>query len=192
MQEPENDEYMYGGGAGVSFPGEDGQNQYDDSGTPPPVVAAYLNGALATYFGYQNWGAERTDFPANLHPDIWEGRIKRVWTGIEGFTTDALPLVGPLSEQFTKRTVQNPAAGSEWVSAGFNGEGMDYAWLSGKGLSEMIRNHMATNATSNESLFEWFPKAFLPTEARLRKQNGTAAVARREVGRNGRQGSSEL
>ncbi|KAK7981310.1 DAO-domain-containing protein [Apiospora saccharicola] len=193
VQEPENNEYMYGGGAGVSFPGQGSENQYDDSRLPPPVVAAYLNGALPTYFGYQNWGPERTDFPADLHPDaIWAGRTKRVWTGIEGFTTDAFPLVGPLSEQFTNRKVQNPAAGSEWVSAGFNGEGMDYAWLSGKGLSEMIRNHMANNATNEEALFEWFPKAFLPTEARLRKQNGTAAMGRREVGRNSRRGLGEL
>lgn len=180
---------MYGGGAGVSFPGKDSQGQYDDSGTPPPVVAAYLNGALPTYFGYQNWGAERTDFPANLHPDIWAGRTKRVWTGVEGFTTDAFPLVGPLAEQFTKRPVKDPAAGQEWVAAGFNGEGMDYAWLSGKGLSQMIRNHMA-NAT-NESLFEWFPQVFLPTEARLRKPNDTA-VMRRDGGRNSRRDVSEL
>ncbi|KAK7928920.1 FAD dependent oxidoreductase-domain-containing protein [Apiospora marii] len=189
VQEPEHGEYMYGGGAGVSFPGEDDRDQYDDSGTPPSVVAAYLNGALPTYFGYQNWGAERTDFPADLHPDIWAGRTKRVWTGVEGFTTDALPLVGPLAEQFTQRPVKNPAAGQEWVSAGFNGEGMDYAWLSGKGLGQMIRNHMA-NAT-NEPLFEWFPTAFLPTEARLQKQNGTAA-RRRDVGRNGRRDLGEL
>ncbi|KAK8050848.1 FAD dependent oxidoreductase [Apiospora rasikravindrae] len=182
VQNPENGEYMFGGGAGIPEP--ENINQYDDSVFPAAATASYLNGALPTYFGYQNWGAERTDFPADLHQDvIYPGRTKRVWTGVEGFTTDAFPFVGPLSQKFTNRAVKNRAAGGEWVSAGFNGEGMDYAWLSGKGLSEMIRNHMA-NAT-NEPLYEWFPQAFLPTQERLRKQNSTS-VARRDVDRSSR------
>ncbi|KAK7957354.1 uncharacterized protein PG986_006576 [Apiospora aurea] len=191
VQNPENGEYMFGGGAGIPEPPEGSRSQYDDSVFPAPATASYLNGALPAYFGYPNWGAERTDFPTDLHQDvIYPGRTKRVWTGVEGFTTDALPFVGPLTEQFTNRAVRSPAAGGEWVSAGFNGEGMDYAWLSGKGLSEMIRNHMA-NAT-NEALYEWFPTAFLPTQERLRKPNSTTSVARRSAGRDSRRGQSEL
>ncbi|KAK8079376.1 DAO-domain-containing protein [Apiospora hydei] len=191
VQNPENGEYMFGGGAGIPEPPEGSRNQYDDSVLPAPATASYLNGALPAYFGYRNWGPERTDFPADLHQDvIYPGRTKRVWTGVEGFTTDALPFVGPLSKEFTNRAVRSPAAGGEWVSAGFNGEGMDYAWLSGKGLSEMIRNHMA-NAT-NEALYEWFPTAFLPTQERLRKQNSTTSVVRRSAGRGSRRGQFEL
>ncbi|KAK8091350.1 FAD dependent oxidoreductase [Apiospora phragmitis] len=165
VQEPEHGEYMFGGGAGLPDEPAAGRDPYDDSGNPAPPSP---------------------HFPADLHPDvIYLGRTKRVWTGVEGFTADAFPLVGPLSAQQTQRTIKNPAAGREWVSAGFNGEGMDYAWLSGKGLSEMIRNHMA-NAT-DEALFRWFPKAFLPTEERLGKRNSTT-MARRSVDRHSRLG----
>lgn len=181
VQQPEHGEYMFGGGAGVeSSSGGGERDAYDDSGTPAQVVAAYLDGALPTYFGYENWGAERSDFPADAGPDVYAGRTKRVWTGVEGFTADELPLVGPLSASQTNRTVRNPAAGGEWVSAGFNGEGMDYAWLSGRAVGEMILSRMAN--TTDEALFEWFPKAFLPTEERLIKRNATS-MARRGLGR---------
>ncbi|KAK8092501.1 hypothetical protein PG999_014700 [Apiospora kogelbergensis] len=181
VQQPEHGEYMFGGGAGVeSSSGGGERDAYDDSGTPAQVVAAYLDGALPTYFGYENWGAERSDFPADAGPDVYAGRTKRVWTGVEGFTADELPLVGPLSETQTNRTARNPAAGGEWVSAGFNGEGMDYAWLSGRAVGEMILSRMAN--TTDEALFEWFPKAFLPTEERLIKRNATS-MARRGIGR---------
>ncbi|KAK7998449.1 ADP-ribosylation factor GTPase-activating protein GCS1 [Apiospora arundinis] len=183
VQNPEFGEYIVGGGAGISQTDKASDlSPYDDSGFPARPLAAYLNGALSSYFGYDNWGAERTDYPTNLHKDIYQGRTKRTWTGIEGFTADQLPLVGPLSTQQTQRAVANPAAGKEWVTAGYNGEGMTYAWLSGKALSQMLQSHQA-NKTTDEALFEWFPKAFLPSDARLQKQNTTAT--RRSITRRG-------
>ncbi|KAK6819361.1 hypothetical protein PG987_015844 [Apiospora arundinis] len=108
VQNPEFGEYIVGGGAGISQTDKASDlSPYDDSGFPARPLAAYLNGALSSYFGYDNWGAERTDYPTNLHKDIYQGRTKRTWTGIEGFTADQLPLVGPLS------TPADPTRGGE-------------------------------------------------------------------------------
>ncbi|KXJ93395.1 FAD dependent oxidoreductase-domain-containing protein [Microdochium bolleyi] len=181
VHQPENNEFMFGGGAGLASvappTATDPALRYADNVTTmSPIYEAYLGGVLPTYFGYEAYGAERTDYPDNgTGSGIWPGRMKRVWNGVEALTRDALPVVGPLDERFSNRTVlANPGKGREWVTTGFNGEGMAYTWLSGKGLSEMIRNHGGRDNSSSDAVFEWFPRAFLLTEERLKRAAGVA------------------
>ena len=53
--------------------------------------------------------------------------VKAVWTGVMGFTTDGLPLIGQLPRAATLRE-----GDEEWIATGDNGYGMANAWLSGK------------------------------------------------------------
>lgn len=59
--------------------------------------------------------------------------VLAAWTGIMGFTSDSLPLVGLLPGEATSRSGQR-----EWIAAGFNGYGMANAWLCGKHIAEQV------------------------------------------------------
>ncbi|KAF9880305.1 putative FAD dependent oxidoreductase [Colletotrichum karsti] len=169
VQMPRNGEYMFGGGIegdepGTAFP--------SDSGPPNHAAVSYLNGALPNYFGYDTYGAERTDFPETSDANVWPGRTKRVWVGIEGSSSDSRPYVGRLPETATNRAIRNTTSGGEWVSAAFDVEGMCFAWLCGRALSQMIKTGSSgTNSTAG--LPDWFPQSFLVTEERLSKGNIT-------------------
>jgi glycine/D-amino acid oxidase-like deaminating enzyme len=69
-------------------------------------------------------------------PMIWKDAAPvqplKVWSGIMGFTSDGLPLVGKLSRSLTDRS-----GDGEWMAAGFNGHGMDKCWLSGEAIARM-------------------------------------------------------
>ncbi|POS76610.1 hypothetical protein DHEL01_v204999 [Diaporthe helianthi] len=177
VQMPRNGEYMFGGdvvGGGVGVEGVVGDGHataatvvLSDAGPPSHITASYLNGALPSYFGYENWGAERTDFPQDAAgPNIYSGRTKRVWVGIEGTARDGRPFVGRLPDSATTRPVKNASAGGEWVSAAFDGEGMCFAWLCGRALSQMILSG-ASGGQEAAVVPEWFPRSFLVTEERL-------------------------
>ncbi|KAJ0328453.1 hypothetical protein COL922a_013207 [Colletotrichum nupharicola] len=172
VQMPRNGELMFGGGIegdkpGTTFP--------SDSGPPSHTAVSYLNGALPNYFGYDTWGSERTDFPETSDANVWRGRTKRVWVGIEGSSSDSRPFVGRLPETATKRPAKNATSGGEWVSAAFDGEGMCFAWLCGRALSEMIKaGSFGMNSTAG--LLDWFPQSFLVTGDRLTERN----ITRRE------------
>ncbi|KAJ5671077.1 FAD dependent oxidoreductase superfamily protein, partial [Penicillium longicatenatum] len=79
--------------------------------------------------------------------------VKKMWSGIMGFTADGLPLVGKLSESVTGR-----AGEDEWIAAGYNGHGMDKSWLTGESLAEMV---------SGKDIPVGFPKAYFLTDERL-------------------------
>ena len=67
--------------------------------------------------------------------------LERVWTGILGFTGDEMPFVGKLPDYITKRDGKRSGSSKEegeWVAAGFNGEGMVWAWLSGTAVAVMM------------------------------------------------------
>lgn len=191
VQMPRNGEYMFGGdivGGGFGGGGEgaaEGNNTtapvLSDAGPPAHITASYLNGALSSYFGYENWGAERTDFPqdeAGSH--VFPGRTKRVWVGIEGGSRDGRPFVGRLPGSATARPAQNVSAGGggEWVSAAFDGEGMCFAWLCGRALSQMIASG-ASGGQEAAGVPEWFPRSFLVTEERLANRSVTRREAHR-------------
>ncbi|KAL3302209.1 FAD dependent oxidoreductase [Colletotrichum asianum] len=172
VQMARNGELMFGGGIegdepGTTFP--------SDSGPPSHTAVSYLNGALPNYFGYDTWGSERTDFPETSDANVWRGRTKRVWVGIEGSSSDSRPFVGRLPETATKRPAKNATSGGEWVSAAFDGEGMCFAWLCGRALSEMIKAG-SSGPNSIAGLPDWFPHSFLVTGDRLSERN----ITRRE------------
>lgn len=77
---------------------------------------------------------------------------QKVWSGIMGFTSDGLPLVGRLTSDLTQREGQQ-----EWIAAGFNGHGMDKCWLTGESLATMILGSPDLKG---------LPKAFLLTPER--------------------------
>ncbi|KAH7133784.1 FAD dependent oxidoreductase-domain-containing protein [Dactylonectria macrodidyma] len=90
-------------------------------------------------------------------PHIWKDATPvaplAVWSGIMGFTADGMPLVGRLSEGLTGR-----AGSGEWISAGFNGHGMDKCWLSGEAVARMALG---------ERDIPGFPRAYLLNDERL-------------------------
>ncbi|KAL1868884.1 hypothetical protein Daus18300_005720 [Diaporthe australafricana] len=178
VQMPRNGEYMSGGDIGMGGGGEESNTTtLSDAGPPSHITASYLNGALSSYFGYKNWGPERTDFPQEAAvTGVFPGRTKRVWVGIEGSSRDSRPFVGLLPQSATTRPMRNASLGAEWMSAAFDGEGMCFAWLCGRALSQMI---MSGGSGKQEAagVPEWFPRSFLVTEQRLASRN----VTRREA-----------
>jgi glycine/D-amino acid oxidase-like deaminating enzyme len=71
------------------------------------------------------------------------------WTGIMGFTIDDLPIVGRVPYSISGRSLRTERS-NEWVAAGFCGSGMEYCWLTGKAVAEMV-------LTGNEDIGDWFP-----------------------------------
>lgn len=134
------------GGGLVNAP-DLGLDEYgtSDGSALNPIISNYLHGATPRYFGRQNWGED--------HPD---GRIRKEWTGIMGFSSDGFPFVGEM-----------PGRPGLWVSAGFQGHGMVLCWLCGKALSEMM------SGRDGEDLRAWFPDAFRVSDERfLRRLDG--------------------
>ncbi|KAH0427997.1 FAD dependent oxidoreductase [Colletotrichum camelliae] len=155
VQMPRNGELMFGGG----IEGDEPSTTFpSDSGPPSHTAVSYLNGALSNYFGYDTWGSERTDFPETSDANVWRGRTKR-----------------RLPEAATRRPAKNVTSGGEWVSAAFDGEGMCFAWLCGRALSEMIKAG-SSGLNSTAGLPDWFPQSFLVTKNRLSERN----ITRRE------------
>ncbi|KAJ0120771.1 hypothetical protein J7T55_015504 [Diaporthe amygdali] len=106
VQMPRNGEYMFGGD--INTGSANTPDILSDSGPPDHITASYLNGALSNYFGYTNWGPERTDFPQGaMDANVYPGRTKRVWVGIQGSSWDSRPFLGRLPQSFTKRPVNN-------------------------------------------------------------------------------------
>ncbi len=59
-----------------------------------------------------------------------EPEVRRIWSGIMGFTGDAMPFVGRLTEKMAEKKDSD----QEWITAGFNGYGIDKCWLTGEAL----------------------------------------------------------
>ena len=75
------------------------------------------------------------------------------WSGIMGFSSDGLPLVGQLTQALTGREGEG-----EWIAAAFNGYGMANCLLSGESLVSMILKDRASD----------IPGAYGLSEKRLR------------------------
>ncbi|KAL3953403.1 hypothetical protein ACCO45_013346 [Purpureocillium lilacinum] len=80
--------------------------------------------------------------------------VKKVWSGIMGFTADRLPLIGRLPQSTTRR-----GGDGEWIAAGFNGFGMPLCWSSGEAVARLM--------LGDDDVNEFLPDVFLATEARL-------------------------
>lgn len=116
----ESGEIFLGGGLGQAYLHglHEVGNVRDDVNSP--LALAHLSGIINAV-----WGKDERQ-SASSH-------VLAAWTGVMGFTTDGLPMVGRLSKEATSREGQ-----SEWIAAGFNGYGMANAWLSGKHIADQL------------------------------------------------------
>ncbi|KAM3420855.1 hypothetical protein BST61_g4094 [Cercospora zeina] len=97
--------------------------------------------------------------PKIFHKGWPEGQapeVRKVWSGIMGFTPDAMPWVGEIPESITGRP-----AGGEYIAAGFNGYGMPLCWGCGEAVAKMLLG-------KKDEVMEWLPENFLITNARLK------------------------
>ncbi|KAL9619758.1 MAG: hypothetical protein Q9160_005689 [Pyrenula sp. 1 TL-2023] len=182
VQMPRDGVLMYGGDAGFKDENE-ALDPMDDSAPPNHFAVSYLNGALPNYFGYDTWGAERTDYVPEDPDSTFPGRTKRVWTGIEGGSRDGRPFVGRLSTNITQRPSPADGYGGEWVSAAYDGEGMCFAWLCGKALSAMIIGDELKEEGRNQTVLvpEWFPEAFTVPESRMEETPRSSPSIKRRM-----------
>lgn len=109
-----------------------------------------LQSMLSTEFGAETWKGGQGP------------TVKSKWSGIMGFTTDGVPLVGRLPEDATGRR-----EGGEWIAAGFNGYGMGNCWLSGEALAGMMRG---------EDVSGWLPECYRPDVERLQSLRSNKAA----------------
>ncbi|KAF8999557.1 FAD dependent oxidoreductase [Hymenopellis radicata] len=143
-------EFMFGAGVAA----EVGGSAFFDA-----IGCAYLGGALATYFG-EHWGGESTEDEQDSQFEA--GRVKKAWSGILGISADMMPWVGKLPSKISGRPTFKDHA--EWIVAGFTGEGMTHAWISGKALASMILGR-----EEEEKLSTWFPEIYRATEKRWKR-----------------------
>lgn len=161
---------LLGGGFGQSKKqGLDQLGIYDDSKVDS-LTAAHILGIMPTLFEPGNWGG---------HTD---GRANKVWTGLVAITADFLPFVGRLDARLTGRKPTTPERGAgqgqtgEWTAAGFVGDGMVWAWLSGTALGVMISGSAdedlpAVPGRPAGRLSEWFPEELCPTVERIKRMD---------------------
>ncbi|KAF5314486.1 hypothetical protein D9619_011769 [Psilocybe cf. subviscida] len=150
-----NGEMMFGGRTGVSF--LDNIGVFDDN-TTTFADQAHLAGALERYFA-DTWDEEGSESADGQEPEPgldstannpkWgKGRVKAAWSGILGLSADFMPWVGQVPQSVSGRA--SPLSGpssekpgvflappGEWICAGYTGEGMTHAWLSGRSLARM-------------------------------------------------------
>ncbi|EMD93827.1 hypothetical protein COCC4DRAFT_65959 [Bipolaris maydis ATCC 48331] len=160
---------MIGGGFKRSLKqGIDQVGLYDDGSVLDPLTITHIAGI----------------FPAIFHPKWGAGsELKQMWPGIIGLTGDSLPFVGRLNAKLTGRDIKKRKGRSdgdahcgEWIAAGFCGEGMVWAWLSGAALGIMIAGTEEDDLPEDPGrpggkLAEWFPHELLISDQRLRSAN---------------------
>ncbi|WPH03555.1 FAD dependent oxidoreductase [Acrodontium crateriforme] len=148
-QSAQSGEIFLGGGflqADMRGLGELGNINDDEQST---LALAHLNGIMNTVAGQGN----------EAHDEM-----KAAWTGIMGFTTDGLPLVGKLPREASLRS-----GDGEWIAAGFNGYGMVNTWLCGKHIADLI-----LGKTDPEHV----PAAYAISAERLAKMGANVAAER--------------
>jgi len=157
---------MIGGGFVRSLKqGIDQVGRYNDGPQLDLLTAAHIAGV----------------FPAVFHPKWGAGaELKQMWSGIIGLTGDYMPFVGRLDAKLTgrdikarKRVASDKDSCGEWIAAGFSGEGMVWAWLSGAALGIMIAGSEEEDLPEapgrpGGKLSEWFPKELLVSKERMR------------------------
>lgn len=170
---------MLGGGFTRSRKnGLDHIGYYDDGRPVDALTATHVMGVFPAIF-MPNWGSG--------------SEVKKIWTGIIGFTGDLIPLVGRLENKLTGRNLPdrdvrkqgeedkgkggNPSAfqrqePGEWLAAGFSGEGMVWAWLCGTALGIMMAGSQGddvpqTPGRPGGKLDSWFPWELLVSMERL-------------------------
>lgn len=187
-QEPSCEgELLFGGGAVQGGRIALSELGVSDDSAYNMAMASYIQGALPEFLGRANWGAEgvpNTPQAGEAPPPWASGRVKALWTGIMGFSTDLQPWVGRVPSDVSGRAVPMPthrpvtsasplekdaalqslADPGEWVSAGYSGEGMVHAWLCAHALALML-----LGLEEEQSVPTWFPDEFRLTKTRLRR-----------------------
>ncbi|KAG5650074.1 hypothetical protein H0H81_000880 [Sphagnurus paluster] len=141
-----------------------------DDGDWDVKTGEYLKHALGEYFD-PGKTREKTKPEEEERP---EDRVRAVWSGILGMSVDMKPWVGRVPSVVSgRRAPQAPAnsgssgrtaAPGEWMAAGYSGEGMVHAWLSGKALAHMV---LGVDEKGSGELDGWFPEVFRVNERRL-------------------------
>ncbi|KAJ5743107.1 hypothetical protein N7533_010209 [Penicillium manginii] len=167
-QRPGEGELMVGGGVVQSE--EKGMEEFgiwrDDQISYR--ILAYLYGIMPTMFGTNSWGVDEAPRP------------KQAWTGCMGFTPDLLPYVGKLEHSLTQRKLEtlsregDKKEAAEWISAGFQGEGMVMAWLSGVAVGLMILGDeddafVECSGIPGGKVKDWLPAEFVCSKRRVDK-----------------------
>ena len=111
-----------------------------DDTTTDAVILKYVEDSAAERFG-SNWGQDQQ-----------EGRLRRAWTGIMGYSSDGFPLIGQL-----------PGEDDLYISASFKGSGMVLCFDSARALFQIMNQ-------DDEALDQWFPKAFRVTPERMKRK----------------------
>ena len=129
-------------GGGLTKGANEGIFEYGtiDDTTTDAVILRYVENSAAERFG-SNWGHD--------HP---EGRLRRAWTGIMGYSSDGFPLIG-----------QMPGEDDLYIAASFQGSGMVLCFESARALDEIMNQ-------DDEALDQWFPKAFRLTRERMQRK----------------------
>ncbi|OTB09447.1 hypothetical protein M426DRAFT_70712 [Hypoxylon sp. CI-4A] len=128
------------GGALVKAP-EEGLEEFGttDDTAFNDIILKSLEDCLPQYYG-DNWGQDDPD-----------GRIRKAWTGIMGYSPDGFPFVGEM-----------PGEKDLWVSSSFQGHGMVLCWMCARALAAMMEGK------DGNELDSWFPEEWKVTEDRLR------------------------
>lgn len=179
IQRPRKLDSVKGQGAEIMIGGgmvQSGRKGFGEFGIASDAETNYLSGChlggvLPMGFGFKNWGE---DAPG--------GRMKSLWSGSLGLTADMMPFVGRLEPSLTGRTppkvsttekiAQLSTHPGEWISAGYNGEGMVNAWLCGVALGLIVIGRTDVIATNilgrpNGKLDDWFPEEYICTYERV-------------------------
>ncbi|KAK3945709.1 putative fad dependent oxidoreductase [Diplogelasinospora grovesii] len=130
-------------GGGLVRAPDDGLLEYGttDDTSINKVISEYLRDSTLRYFG-RDWGE-----------DHLEGRVRRQWTGVMGFSPDGFPFVGEV-----------PDHKGLWVSASFQGHGMVLCWMCARALVAMMGDR------DGEELTSWFPDIFRVNKERMGKR----------------------
>ncbi|KAL8712252.1 MAG: hypothetical protein Q9220_003403 [cf. Caloplaca sp. 1 TL-2023] len=110
-----------------------------DDTTIDPHIGHLVRESAAEYFGLQ-WGDD--------HPD---GKIRKEWTGIMGYSSQGFPLVGAV-----------PHEDNLWIAASFQGSGMVLCFHVAQALVTMMMDKEQGNSLKS------FPRSFRMSEDRLK------------------------
>ncbi|KAI0136940.1 FAD dependent oxidoreductase-domain-containing protein [Xylariales sp. AK1849] len=157
--------------------GIDQVGRYDDSSAGMDALTVNHIGNIFPTVFTPHWGDDQEG-----------GRMKKVWTGIVAVTGDMLPFVGRLDPKLTGRKPKSTRSRAgvpvgEWVSAGYCGDGMVWAWLSGTALGIMLVGSEREKLPEIPGrpagrVEDWFPHELMPTLKRVKKADLASLVER--------------
>ncbi|KAK7457488.1 hypothetical protein CaCOL14_001490 [Colletotrichum acutatum] len=198
-QRPNGDVMLGGGFARSAGEGVDMVGVYDDFGTDGMTIA-HVSGVMSAVFGARWRGdvvrvwsgvlgvtGDMAPFVGRVPASVagFKGKIgssassssisSSSWFGLKkGREIVKLKKVGKTVDEMEEEQSWMGAEAGQWVSAGYCGDGMVWAWLCGTALGVMIAGKEDVVLEKGVGfpggrLAEWFPKELLLTEARLRK-----------------------